>query len=285
MIGERVVTLLLKVIRKVFGALARRAINDAAFAFVFFEKVRELAFRLVLQSEIERDVGPIETVQEELWRRGKKSPGDVLARRGVGRGGEADRLDVAERFGGATDLAIFRTEIMAPFRNAMGFVDGEASRPGAAQIGDQPVHHQALGRDIEQPQRAVSHRAAGFVILFRAVHGVERRRRNAERPHLLHLIAHQRDERRDDHRERAFHDRGKLIAHRFAAAGRHDREHRPATQHGGDDLGLTGAEVVIAENRFEQDARLRGKHGHGGGIAWERPTRRTASCPRSTLMD
>ena len=48
MIGQRVVTLLLKVIRKVFGALARRAIDDAAFALVFFEKVRELAFRLVL---------------------------------------------------------------------------------------------------------------------------------------------------------------------------------------------------------------------------------------------
>ncbi len=133
-IGERVMALFPKKAREIFGALARGAIDDAAFALVAVEKARKLATRLILGREVQRNVGSVETMQEELRRRGEKPPGDVLARGGVGGGGEADHLNIAEQLGGSPDFAVFGPKIMSPFGDAMRLVDGEASWGGRGAI-------------------------------------------------------------------------------------------------------------------------------------------------------
>jgi hypothetical protein len=71
---------------------------------------------------------------------------------------------------------------------------------------------------------------------------------DAERAHLLHLVAHQREQRRDDDGQAALHMRRQLVAHRLAAAGRHDRENRRAGENGVDDFGLSRPEVAVAED-------------------------------------
>ncbi len=121
---------------------------------------------------------------------------------------------------------------------------------------------------------------------------IERRRRDPEAPHLLDLVAHQRDQRRDDQRQPAVDDRRKLVAERLAASGRHHREDILAGKHGGDDLGLAGTEGVVAEDGLEGCRRRRhvwrghrpappatphGAIGHGQHFA---PHRRAGRRPR-----
>ncbi len=67
-----------------------------------------------------------------------------------------------------------------------------------------------------------------------------------------HLVAHQRDQRRDDHRHALAHQRGQLEAQRLAAARRHDRQHVAACGHRLDDLLLSGAETVESPDLAQQ---------------------------------
>src|SRR3712207_2067246 len=67
------------------------------------------------------------------------------------------------------------------------------------------------------------------------------------RPQRVHLILHQRDERRDDDRHAPAHQRRKLKAERLAAARRHDDDRVVAAEDGLDDLALPLAEALEAE--------------------------------------
>ena len=77
---------------------------------------------------------------------------------------------------------------------------------------------------------------------------------------LLHLVLHQRDQRRDDHRQPVEQQRRDLVAQRLAAAGGHDRQRIAPGQHVLDHLALERAEGVVAEGVFEDG----GGCGHNG---------------------
>ena len=68
----------------------------------------------------------------------------------------------------------------------------------------------------------------------------------------VHLIFHQRDERRDDDGESGPHERGKLEAERFAAAGRQQGEDVLARERVADDFLLQRAERSEAEELFQR---------------------------------
>jgi hypothetical protein len=109
---------------------------------------------------------------------------------------------------------------------------------------------QAFGRDINETQFAAPDPLEDGAVLRRIVRRVQARR-DAVGAELRHLIAHQRDQRRHDDGEPIADERGKLIAERFAAAGRHDGKHIAAVEDGRDDFGLTGPECVKAEDRLK----------------------------------
>jgi len=70
--------------------------------------------------------------------------------------------------------------------------------------------------------------------------GIERRvqkcRRDAAGLQRVHLVFHQRNQRRDDDRETVAREGGKLKAKRFATTGRQQREDVPARERILDDL-------------------------------------------------
>ena len=68
----------------------------------------------------------------------------------------------------------------------------------------------------------------------------------------VHLVFHQRDERRDDDGEAVARERGKLEAERFAAASRQQREDIFARQRIADDFLLQRAERGEAEVLLQQ---------------------------------
>ena len=212
------------------------------------QPVAELARRIGLRAHGEEQVRPVEGAHENARAAGEQPRDDVGARRPVGGGGHRDRLHAAERFGDIAQAHIFGPEIMPPLRDAMGFVDREEVDLGVSQQRDHIVAHQPLGRDIEQAQRAIA-QGFGDALAFIGVGSrIQRRRRYAEFAQLRDLVAHQRDQRRDHQRETLARHRRQLVAKRFAAAGRHHREHVLAAQRRADNFLLAGTKAGKAEH-------------------------------------
>ena len=119
------------------------------------EPFDQLARRVGLGAHGEKDVGPVERAHEHARLGAEQPRGDVGAGRRVGGRRHREGLRIAERRGGLAQAQIFGAEVVAPLRDAMGFVDGEQI-DRAPQHFERVVAQQPLGRDIEQPQRAVA---------------------------------------------------------------------------------------------------------------------------------
>src|SRR5580704_15324687 len=72
----------------------------------------------------------------------------------------------------------------------------------------------------------------------------------------LGLIAHQGDQRRDDDGKPLAHDRGQLIAKRFARSRRHDRENIFPREDCFENFLLAWPKAGKAENAFQRLSRL-----------------------------
>ena len=74
-------------------------------------------------------------------------------------------------------------------------------------------------------------------------------------PQRLHLVLHERDERRDDDAGARPDKRGDLVAQRLAAAGRHQDQRVAAPDDVLDDLLLLPAERLVAEHAVQDRLR------------------------------
>ena len=137
---------------------------------------------------------------------------------------------------------------MAPLADAMRLVDGDQADTDAAQHLHGTAGGQPFRGEVEQLQRAGFERLPDRLGLFGGVARGQRAGRDAGLAQSAHLVAHQRDQRRDHHGHARAEQRRKLETERFAAAGGHDRQHVLAGRHGLDDLPLTGAESVESEH-------------------------------------
>ena len=110
-----------------------------------------------------------------------KSCAATSAPRGaVGGRGEGDDGHAAERLAGAGEQAVFGAEVVAPLRDAVGLVDGEAADAGAPEARGEGLVADALGRDVEEAERAVVEQAPGLVAPKIVGRRIERRRGDAE---------------------------------------------------------------------------------------------------------
>ena len=149
---------------------------------------------------------------------------------------------------------------MAPLADAVRLVNGDAAGAEIAQSAEHVVGQQPLRRDIEHAQLAILERRHHTAVLFRAVAGVQGASGDASRRQVRHLVAHQGDQRRDDDGQVVFYQRRKLVAEGFAAAGRHDGQHRFTRQRRFDHRPLPGTEFAIAEHPLQSG---RGVFPHG----------------------
>ena len=219
-----------------------------AFAAVGVELVDELARGVRFRPHRQKEVGAIERAHEDLGPADEQLVGDFRPGRSVRRRGHGDRLDAMEGFHDLTQAQIFGAEVVAPLRDAVRLVDGEKIDRGPPQGGDDVVAQQPFGRNIEQPERAVVEalrRPAPFVGVGG---GIEARRLDPKLAQLRHLVAHQRDQRRNNQGQAAADDRRQLEAQRLAAACRHHRQHVLAGKCGAEDVLLPGTEVGKAKD-------------------------------------
>ena len=120
-----------------------------------------------------------------------------------------------------------------------------------------------FGSDVHQFQLAATQLRQGSLALVALQAGVDHGGAKAEPHQRVHLILHERDERRNDqHRSRQDSGRN-LEGDRLAGAGRHDADAVAAAQHRIDEMSLAGAELAVPEHLFEHLLRV----GHLGGNA------------------
>ncbi len=217
-------------------------------------EIGDLARRALLRLEGEGNVRPVEAVHEDFRLRVEQPPHDVDPRHRVGGRRQREEGRAAKLPAERTELQVVGAEIVSPLRDAMRFVDGEPRQPDLGQPRLEAGRGEPLGRCIEEAELAGCGAVERCHVVLVRIRGGERRRGDAERPHRRHLVAHQRNQRRHDERQPAFHHRRKLIAERFPRTRRHDSEHIGARHDRRDDLVLSEPERGEAEGVVQRGA-------------------------------
>ena len=225
----------------------RRAIDDPAVHRTLSDKLRKLPHPLVLGNHAIGKVRPVETRDKNGGIAKLQMPDNILAdtsRRGCR---ECGHRHIRQQCPQTLKLPVFRAEVVSPLRDAMRLVDRKGTHIPIAEIFLPVVEHEALGRGVEQAELPLVQPAqSGF-----AVRDLERRiqkcRCDSSRFKLVHLILHQRDQRRNHHGQTFSQQRWKLEAKRFPPSGRQQRKCIAPGQRGLDDLALERTEFVIAE--------------------------------------
>ena len=258
--------------RGLLGGLARQGVDDAGCAGMPAEQAVDLPACRIAGRDADLQIRPVEAGNEDLRPAAEQPLDDVLPGDGVRRrreGAEPGLGEAARQFG---EAAVIGPEIVAPLRDAVRFVDGEARRRKAGEAVQHILLHQPLRRNVEQAQAAVAQLPVGFRGLGARRRRIERARRHAVQAQRGDLVAHERDQRRDDDGQAVARQRRNLVAQRLAGAGRHDGEHILALHQRRDDLRLAGPETGEAESVFQDgESGVEGRHrdtaasGHGRG--------------------
>ena len=242
--------------RRLLGLSPREAVHDAALAGVAGDEARELALPLALHLHREADVRPVEAEHELFDRAAEELLGDVAAGHLVGGRGQGRDGDPRKQLAQPAELRVLRPERRAPLRDAVRLVDGDQPQRQPRKRRQHPLGHQPLRRHVEQPRLARRRAAPGGRVVGPRVPRMDAVGGHACEPERRHLVPHQRDQRRDHHREPVHHQRRHLEAQRLARARGHHGQHVPAPEQRLDDHSLARAERLEPEHRGEHPARI-----------------------------
>ena len=178
--------------------------------------------------------------------------GDIVLHDRRGGSGERDHRSGPQRGQILAEHAVVGAEIVAPLRDAVGFVDGDQGGLALGEHLGKAGDAEALGRDEEELQGAVEVVDAGLARGGAVAAGVDALHGEVALLELGDLIFHEGDQRADDQRGAAARDGGQLVAERLAGAGGHDQQHVAAVDDGLADGFLAGAEGGEAEGGLQE---------------------------------
>ena len=193
---------------------------------------------------------------------------DVLRDLRRGGGGERDGGRRSQALAHVSEPPVVGPEVVAPLRQAVGLVHRQPRDVGGRQRIEETAAGEPLGGDVDQPRvTLLDAHERGRDLLGRHARVEHLDALEAARHERCVLILHERDERRDDHREpRAEHGR-KLIAERLARPRGHDREHVTALEHGLHRLALSCAKLGEAEPLVQLAVDVQGGGAHTFSVA------------------
>lgn len=129
-----------------------------------------------------------------------------------GGGGEAEDARDFEFFGEAGELEIIGSEVVAPFGDAMGFVDGEEGEFHLFEAGPEFLVGEAFGGDVEEFEVVVFEALVEVDDFVFGEGGVESRGGDLFADQGVNLVLHQGDEGGDDEGEAIEKEGGELVA-------------------------------------------------------------------------
>ena len=246
-------------LRKLLDLLAAQAVDDARLALVALDVADDLLGRIDFRADFVKQVRAVERRLEHRRVEHAQVLLDIhlhLGRRGRRQRDQRRGSDLVDDRAYA---AILRPEVVSPLRNAVRLVDRIERNSDFAQEIDIILLRKRLGGEIEQLGLALEHVALDFrygSLIQRRVQKMGHAVLHAESPHRIHLVFHQRDQRRNDDRHPVHHQRGQLIAQRFAASRRHQHERILSVQHVPDNRLLISLETVEAEIALQAVAQF-----------------------------
>ncbi len=228
--------------------LARGAVNDTravlpdqrAQAAGFVDLAGELG-------DVKAQVVPGESGDED---RGLLQPElalDILAHIRGGRGGKGRTQRTPDLPQDLAQAHVVGPEVVPPLADAVRLVDGEHGDLGRLQRPHEAARPEALRGDIHELERAPAHTLQHLALLIPALRAVNHGRRDAASLKSVHLVLHQRDQRRDHQCDPVHHQRGQLVAEALAAPGGHDHQRVPPLQNAGHHLLLRVPEIPEPE--------------------------------------
>ena len=199
-----------------------------------------------------RQIRPVETRYEARAIPEAQLIGDVVPHALGRRRGERHDRRIRETVAQLREVAIVGAEVMAPFADAVRLVYRDEAHVQPRKETLKRRHADTLRRDVEHPERAV------FCHLLhpgdsRCVQAaVDEARGDAVGLQTVHLVFHQRDERRHHQRQSVHRQSRELVAERLPATRGHDDHAMLPCQRIGDDLLLPRTEIVVAEVLLQQ---------------------------------
>jgi len=219
------------------------AVHNAAFAVVFPQQLKQFPRLIIGTAYPEKQVFPVKSGMYDFRLLQFQNPCNIrlyLLCCRSGKGG-TDRT-CRQLFHKHRNIQITLPEILSPLGNAMCLINGDHTHRHLLCQTEKAVRHQPFRCNVQNPALPLLyhlHRVIEFFLRNAAVHI---RRRDTHLPESLHLIFHQRDQRRNDNGHPAEQQGRDLIADRLTGSGRHDRQHVPSGQDRIDRLLLSGAE-------------------------------------------
>ena len=219
-----------------------------------------VALRRARRCREQRQVRAVEAGHDRVALLDAEAGTDVGDDRGRGRRGQREHAFGAELARPRGELQVVGAEVVAPLRDAVRLVDGEQRDLRLAELGEEALVVEALGRDVEELQAAVSQPLRDGANVGCVEARVEPRGVDALQREQVDLVLHQRDQRGDDDGDAVEEQRGQLVAEALPRAGREDRERGASCEERVDHVLLAGPERREAEPLGEHFVR-----GHAGG--------------------
>ena len=111
---------------------------------MLLQELQQLAVAALFMAQQIANVGAIEAGQKHLALQQSQPFADIGLGARVGGGGEGQPWHLRKPFSQLIELAVFGPEIVAPLRHAVGFINGEQCRSGAAKALQQITAEQPL---------------------------------------------------------------------------------------------------------------------------------------------
>ena len=174
---------------------------------------------------------------------------DVAAHAAGGRRRERVDARLRQQRANLAEPAVLGPEVMSPLADAVRFVHGdeahadlgEPAHEAIAAIADEP-----FGGHVQESRLAVAHALHHGALLLLVERAVVAGRRHAVGVEAVHLVLHERDERRHHHGQTGAQQRGGLEAQRLATAGRHHEQRVAAREDRVHHLALVRPELRVA---------------------------------------
>ena len=196
-IGGRLVPGFLQSFGQLVDVGATDAIDDRRLVLVAIEHVAYLPHRVGAALDGVEQIGTVKRSDEDLWVEQMKLLHDVVAHVLGGRGRVGVDGDPWKGGLETTQTTVLGAEIVPPHADAMGFIDGDHGNRVLIQETGETVHHQPLGRNIEDLDPVVADGCDDAVLFVMSLAAVDAGSGNAALGECVDLILHQRDERTD----------------------------------------------------------------------------------------
>ena len=266
-IGPRRHAILRQVGRDPLRGLSRHAVDDAAVLRPLAQEVQQLVVGLLLGQHAIGEIRPVEAgdIGPRLLQLEVRD--DVRADAVGRRGRERHEGDARQQGAQRGELAVFGAEIVAPFADAVRLVHRDQLHVPPRQVLEKAGEHQALRGHVEQPVLARVQPAQPFPRFVGRERRIQERGRDAGGLQRVHLVLHQRDQRRHHEGQPRAHQRRQLETERLPAARRQQREDIAPRQRIPDDLLLQRPERREAEIALQRNKQIKiGFHRVEGGL-------------------